>query len=259
MADTAVGVPRLTVVVPALNEERRLPTTLAGLTDALGRLALASEIVVVDNGSSDGTAEVVRAHRGVRLLHCPTRGKGAAVRMGVLATEGAYVGFCDADLATGTEAIIPALAYLGAGVNVVIGSRAHPKSEVWARHSVVRRAGAWAFRRSVQRVVPGIADTQCGFKFFDRATATALFSPLRTTGFVFDVELLARAQRAGAVIAEVPVTWTDKPGSSFNPARDGIISFTTLYQLRSVLDREPARATPRTLPAIDALKAGEGG
>jgi glycosyltransferase involved in cell wall biosynthesis len=266
VADNAVDrngtTPRLTVVVPALNEEHRLPATLAGLTDALGRLALASEIVVVDNGSTDRTGKVARAHRhesvAVRVLWCPRRGKGAAVRAGVLASGGAYVGFCDADLATSTDALIPTLAYLGAGVNVVVGSRAHPDSYVWAPHGVVRRTGAWAFRRAVQRLVPGIRDTQCGYKFFDRRTATALFRPLRTPGFAFDVELLARAQRAGAVIAELPVRWADRPGSSFSPARDGLRSFATLYRLRTLLDGEavPAMAT-RSVPALDMMEAAE--
>jgi dolichyl-phosphate beta-glucosyltransferase len=255
--DRRGSMPRLTVVVPALNEERRLPATLAGLRDALGGLPLPSEILVVDNGSVDGTAALVLRHHKddhpvpIRLLRCSRRGKGAAVRAGVLATHGSYVGFCDADLATGMDALVPTLAYLGAGVNVVVGSRAHPDSVVRVRHGVVRRAGAWAFRRSVHQLVPGVSDTQCGFKFFDRATALALFRPLRTVGFAFDVELLARARRSGAVIAELPVHWTDRPGSSFSPARDGVRSFVTLYRLRAMLASEGARqAAPRSLPAV---------
>jgi hypothetical protein len=154
---------------------------------------------------------------------------------------------------------MPTLAYLGAGVNVVVGSRAHPDSEVWARHSAVRKSGAWAFRRAVQRLVPGISDTQCGYKFFDRATAMALFRPLRTVGFAFDVELLARAQRAGVVIAELPVRWTDRPGSSFSPARDGLRSFATLYRLRTLLEHERTRGAVRVPGAETAMQAGHGG
>jgi dolichyl-phosphate beta-glucosyltransferase len=106
--------------------------------------------------------------------------------------------------------------------------------------------------------VPGISDTQCGYKFFDRATAMALFRPLRTIGFTFDVELLARARRAGVVIAELPVRWTDRPGSTFSPARDGVQSFVTLYRLRHLLDeRAPARALAPG--AETAMQAGHGG
>lgn len=254
----------LTVIVPALNEEHRLPRTLTGLSAALSRLPLSSEIVVVDNGSTDGTAAVALRHRGgqtpVRLLPCQRRGKGAAVRAGVLATDTTFVGFCDADLATSTDALVPTLAHLGAGVNVVVGSRAHPDSVVWARHSLARQAGAWAFRRAVQRLVPGISDTQCGFKFFDRATAEAVFRPLRTIGFAFDVELLARAQRAGAVISEIPVRWVDRPGSTFSPARDGYRSFATLHRIESLLAGEGAPSARRALHprtfVVEAIERG---
>ncbi len=241
--------PLLSVVVPVLNEERRLPATLVGLAHALRGVSRRTEIVVVDNGSTDGTTAVVREHRAchvpVRLVDCPDRGKGAAVRAGVLASDSSFVGFCDADLATNMDALRPALERLHDGVNVVVGSRALPGSDVLARHSVLRKAGAWAFRRAAASLVPGVADTQCGFKFFDRETALAVFGPLRTTGFAFDVELLARAQRAGAVITELPVRWTDVPGSTFNPMRDGYRSFAALAEIRALLRAEaPA---PRVL------------
>jgi dolichyl-phosphate beta-glucosyltransferase len=230
---------RLSVVVPVRNEERRLPASLVGLGMALR--AQAAEIVVVDNGSTDSSAEIVRAHRGpvpVRLVRCPEPGKGAAVRAGVLASAAPYVGFCDADLAASVDAIGPVLARLAAGVDVVVGSRAHPASDVRARHSALRQAGAWVFRRSVASLVPGIGDTQCGFKFFGRDIADAVFGPLRTTGFAFDVEVLARAQRIGAVIEEIPVRWIDVPGSTFSPLRDGYRSFAALARIRTELDAE---------------------
>jgi dolichyl-phosphate beta-glucosyltransferase len=234
--------PLLSVVVPVLNEERRLPATLVGLSYALRTVSHRTEIVVVDNGSTDGTADVVREHRSgsvpIRMVDCPERGKGAAVRAGVLAGDSHFVGYCDADLATNMDALLPALDQLHAGCNVVVGSRAHPDSTVLARHSVVRKAGAWVFRRVAGSLVPGVADTQCGFKFFDRATATALFLPLRTTGFAFDVELLARARRAGAVVLEMPVRWTDVPGSTFSPMRDGYRSFAALAEIRAMLRSE---------------------
>jgi glycosyltransferase involved in cell wall biosynthesis len=243
----------LSVVVPVRNEEQRLPTTLCGLVDGLRALRMPTEIVVVDNGSSDRSADVVRQHQSgpvpLRLVHCDQPGKGAAVRAGVLHTDSTYVGFCDADLATGVEALEPTLAQLRAGVNVVVGSRAHPGSVVRARHSVMRQSGAWVFRRLARTMVPGIGDTQCGYKFFDRATADEIFRPLCTAGFAFDVELLARAQRVGAVIFEMPVRWTDVPGSTFHPLRDGYRSFLALAQIRAILaipeaPVEPARHMP---------------
>ena len=223
----------LTVVVPVRNEESRLAGCLTGLVEVLSELALPARLLVVDNNSTDASAAIVQGWRSrsrrhgvpLDLARCPHTGKGAAVRTGVLASSSTYVGFCDADLATSLTALAPALALLDGGTNVVVGSRAHPASVVSARHSAMRQAGAWAFRRSVAPLVPGVGDTQCGFKFFDRATAHAVFAPLRTAGFAFDVEVLARATRIGARITEIPVRWCDMPGSTFSPLRDGWRSF----------------------------------
>jgi glycosyltransferase involved in cell wall biosynthesis len=232
----------LSVVVPVYNEERRLPGSLVGLGLALR--GLAAEVIVVDNGSTDRTAEVVRDQGfPVRLLDCPDRGKGAAVRAGVLAAHGRFVGFCDADLAASVDALPGVLRRLRLGTDVVVGSRAHPGSEVRARHSVLRELGAWAFRRAVRSLVPGVGDTQCGFKFFAHDVAVAAFEPLRTTGFTFDVEVLARVQRLGAVIEEVPVRWIDVAGSTFDPFRHGVRSFADLHRIRAVLDAETRPAT----------------
>lgn len=257
--------PLLSIVVPVYNEERRLPVTLLGLTEALAELPMTAEVLVVDNGSTDRGVDLVAAHRGpvpVRVIGCAERGKGAAVRAGVLDTTGPYVGFCDADLATDLAALPATLAQLEAGINVVVGSRAHPDSIVQARHSLARRAGANAFRASVRRLVPGISDTQCGYKFFDRRTADAIFRPLRTFGFAFDVELLARAQQIGAVIAELPVRWTDVPGSTFSPVRDGYDSFAALLRIREVLLAERLIAPvavpdPRLVPDPCLMPAGD--
>lgn len=254
----------LSVVVPVYNEEKRLGVTLDGLTEALRSLTVPAEVVVVDNASEDASADIARARAGgpvpVRLLRCEVRGKGAAVRAGVLGTQSRLVGFCDADLATDLSALDPTLRMLGAGVNVVIGSRAHPDSDVQARHSLARQAGAWVFRTAARQVVPALTDTQCGYKFFDRATADAVFRPLSTKGFTFDVEVLARAQRRGSVIAEIPVTWVDVPGSTFSPLRDGYSSFAELARIQAVLAAEqaPAVGAPRALGAL-AAAVTEGG
>ncbi len=236
----------LSVVVPVYNEERRLPGSLVGLGLALRDVA--AEVIVVDNGSTDRTVDVVRDQGfPVTLLHCPDRGKGAAVRAGVLAARGRFVGFCDADLAASVDALPSVLRKLRHGSDVVLGSRAHPGSQVRARHSVLRQLGAWAFRRAVRSIVPGVGDTQCGFKFFTRELAVAAFEPLHTKGFTFDVEVLARLQRLGAVVEEVPVRWIDVGGSTFDPLRHGLRSFADLHRIRAVLDTE-RRPVPALLP-----------
>jgi dolichyl-phosphate beta-glucosyltransferase len=258
----------LTLVVPVRNEEHRLPGCLAGVTSVLSALPLSATLLIVDNASTDRSAEIARDWRpaaerlGVPMefASCPDKGKGAAVRVGVLAADSPYLGFCDADLATSMSALQPALDLLAAGTNVVVGSRAHPDSRVEARHSAARQAGAWLFRRSVSRVVPGIGDTQCGFKFFDLATARAVFTPLRTAGFAFDVEVLARAARLGASIAEIPVRWQDMPGSTFSPFRDGWRSFAAVGAIGRQLAAEGTRRVPAATPfAVSVANSKTGG
>jgi dolichyl-phosphate beta-glucosyltransferase len=208
------------IIVPAHNEARRLPAGLAALCSKAASLPWPAAIVVVDSASTDGTGELVRDWPAgpvpVRLLRCDRPGKGLAVRMGLLATRAPLVGFCDADMATDLSALDLALSLLASGRPVVIGSRAVEGSVVEERHSAIRRIGAAAFRSLARWIVPGVSDTQCGFKFFSGPLARAAVLPLRTTGFAFDIELIARCQRLGATLTEIPVTWRDVPGSTFS-------------------------------------------
>ena len=211
------------IVVPARNEARRLPDGLAALCRKAATLPLRAAILVVDNASTDLTGDVVRAWPAgpvpVRLLHCPRAGKGVAVREGLLATQAPFVGFCDADMATDLSALDLAVSLLVAGRHLIIGSRALDSSVAEDRHNGLRRAGAIAFRALARRVVPDATDTQCGFKFFSGPLARAAALPLRTAGFAFDVELIARCQQLGATLTEIPVCWRDVPGSTFSVAR----------------------------------------
>ncbi|MFG2011850.1 glycosyltransferase [Micromonospora sp. NPDC048868] len=226
----------LDVVVPAYNEAQRLPETLLLLREALAGLGVPSRVTVVDNASTDETADVATAVPAgvvpVRLLHCAERGKGFAVRAGVLASDASYVGFCDADLATAPEHLAHVLSLLVGGADAVVGSRAHPQSVVQDRHSVLRRWGAVAFRGAVRQVVRGVSETQCGFKFFRADVARQAFEPMRCGGFAFDVEVLGRAERAGARLVEIPVNWVDVPGSRFSPVRHGWRSFVDVAVIR---------------------------
>jgi dolichyl-phosphate beta-glucosyltransferase len=211
------------IIVPAHNEARRLPAGLAALCGKAASLPLPAAVVVVDSASTDETGDLVRDWPAdpvpVRLLRCDRPGKGLAVRTGLLATRAPLVGFCDADMATDLSALDLALGLLAAGRHVVIGSRAVEGSVVEERHGAIRRMGAAAFRSLARRIVPGVGDTQCGFKFFAGPLARAAALPLRTTGFAFDVELIARCQRLGAALTEIPVTWRDVPGSTFSVSR----------------------------------------
>lgn len=217
--------PLLEIVVPAFNEEGRLPGGLLQLCAKLARMPFPATVIVVDNNSTDATAEIVRTWpQGavpVRLIQCTAPGKGAAVRAGLLKTTAPLVGFCDADMATDLQSLDVAIGRLLSGEYVVIGSRALAESDVENRHSSVRELGALGFRALAKMIVRGVSDTQCGFKFFDGALAREVAVRLRTTGFAFDVELLARCAQRGSTITEIPVQWRDMPGSRFSPARHG--------------------------------------
>ncbi|RAY12201.1 glycosyl transferase family 2 [Actinomadura craniellae] len=240
----------LEVVVPAYNEAGRLPTGLSLLCDKLLALDLPATVLVVDNGSTDATADIVRRWSGpvpVRLLHCARRGKGAAVRHGLLATRASYVGFCDADMATGLDALDRALGLLSGGHPVVVGSRRHPDSDVEDHSSLLRKVGALAFNRAVRDIGGGIADTQCGFKFFLGPLVRAAAADLRTAGFAFDAELLMHCVRRGADVTAIPVVWRDMPGTTFSLRRHSGAVLRELSEIRMMHRRGPVR--PATLPA----------
>jgi len=235
------------LIIPAFNEQNRLPSTLRSLRAyALSTAGLPHpplEVLVVDNGSTDRTAEVALAMSTpampVRVLHCAEPGKGAAVRAGIAASTADVVGFMDADGATELSALAAAADLLDAGADVVIGSRGLEESETEARHHWLRHAGAAAYRRAAGRLVPGIVDTQCGFKILRGDLAREVFAALGTPGFAFDVELLARCRRVRARIEELPVVWSDVPGSTFSPIRHGLRSFTDLVAIGWRLRHEP--------------------
>jgi dolichyl-phosphate beta-glucosyltransferase len=217
----------LSVVIPAFNEALRLPSYLDDVVSFLEGRGEPHEVVVVDDGSTDGTAALVRAlaahHPSVRLLPLGrNRGKGAAVRAGMLTATGAARLFTDADGATPIAELKRLEPALAAGADVVIGSRVLLDSAVAVRTRRHRVMAGRVFNWLVARLVMGgVADSQCGFKLFTAAAAEALFGALKTTGFAFDVELLLRAQEAGYRIVEVPVNWADQAGSKVGVLTSG--------------------------------------
>lgn len=229
-------IPLLEIVVPAYNEARRLPLGLVLLSEKLTDMAIPAEIIVVDNGSTDATPDVAANWSGpvpVRLLHADVRGKGAAVRTGLLATRAPYAGFVDADMATELDALDTVMTLLGNGHPVVVGSRRHPESQVEGYGHPLRRLGAITFNRLIRDLTGGISDTQCGFKFFSGPLARQAAADLRTTGFSFDVELLVHCVRRGAAITDVPVVWHDVPGSTFSVSRHSVGCLIDLARIRA--------------------------
>jgi glycosyltransferase involved in cell wall biosynthesis len=215
MSDIVPASVRLTVVIPTFNSASRIAASLGAVASYLAAKPFVSEIVVVDDGSRDGTAGAARAALDGRIRHQVLErghnlGKGASVREGVLAAAGEVILFCDDDLSTPIEELDKALAALDAGADVVIGSRALPGSDIRVRQ---RRPREWLgklFNVLVRLfVLRGYRDTQCGFKAFRRDPGRDIFSGLRTPGFGFDVEVLVLCRRRGYRVAEIPVAWCD--------------------------------------------------
>jgi dolichyl-phosphate beta-glucosyltransferase len=226
----------LSVVIPARDEAKRLPRTLEAVASYLKARGLPAEILVVDDGSADATAEVAERSRGITLVRLPGReGKGAAVRAGVLRALGRRVLFTDADLSTPIGELDRLSAALDGGADVAIASRHLPGSRVELEQPFPRRHLGRLFNRAISLLgVRGFADTQCGFKLFRAEAARAAFGPLRTRGLAFDVEVLLRCRRLGFRIAEVPVRWANSSGSRVRPLRDSVRMLLDVLRMRGL-------------------------
>ena len=215
----------LSVVIPAYNEESRLPETLAATAEFLSAKPYEWEIIVADDGSEDATASIVQSFHEtnpfVKLLELPHRGKGGAVKQGMLAARGEYRFLCDADLSMPIEFLDRLLPPTAPAVEIVIGSR---ESAGARRIGEPRRR--WLMGRvfnGMTRVLatPGIADTQCGFKVFNADAARSLFPRQTLDGFAFDAEILFLARKRGYAMAEVGIDWHYRAESKVRPFRDG--------------------------------------
>jgi len=223
----------LSVVIPAFNEEKRLPGTLARVLPFLRARGETFEIVVVDDGSTDGTAEAaLKAGPEVRVLRNPgNRGKGYSVRNGMLNAKGEWRLMSDADLSTPIEDLDTLKQALD-GAEIAIASRAVEGANVEKHQSMVRESSGRFFNLLVRALhLPGIKDTQCGFKLFSAAAAEAAFRDSKLDGFAFDVEALVLARRAGFKIREVAVTWRNDEQTRVSLGR-GLAAFVDLFRLK---------------------------
>ncbi len=228
---------KLSVIIPAYNEESRIPATLEAAAGCLeGRCSY--EIVVVDDGSTDGTAEVCRSffkkNPCGRVLENPrNRGKGCSVRRGMMSAEGEYCLFSDADMSTPIEEVEKLLAAADEGFDIAIGSRGLPGSDIRVHQPLLRESMGKCFNLLVRLLaVRGIRDTQCGFKLFKRECARDVFGRSRLDGFSFDVEALMVARLLGYSIKEVPVVWNNSPASRVSVVRDPLRMFGDLFLIR---------------------------
>jgi dolichyl-phosphate beta-glucosyltransferase len=224
--------------VPAYNEQERIGASLEALFRFVAESPHSYEIVLVDDGSTDetsATAEKTAARweqRVVILRDNVNRGKGHAIRQGMLAASGDKIFFTDADLSTPPEEIHNCLPWLDR-VDVVVGSRALADSQILVHQSWQRESIGRLYNLLVRAAaVSGIRDTQCGFKGFNKEIAAEVFKRQQLTGFGFDVEILYIARKLGYEIAEVPIVWRNSLGSTVNPLKDGIGMLGDLARVR---------------------------
>lgn len=253
--------PHLSVVIPAFDEERRIGRTLWLLAEYLAARPFASEILVVDDGSRDATRSVVDRAAAtspvpMRLLRFDrNRGKGHAVRNGILDADGEILAFYDADGSAPPSELVKLVDAITQGADVAAGSRGLEESRV--ERSLKRRIVSKSFNVLVRAIVGlDVKDSQCGIKAFHRDAARAIFERQRLDGFAFDCEVLAIAERQGWSVVDVPVEWTDAPGSKLDVPRASLAMLYDLTRIRRLVRGvERVARGPRRASALDHADA----
>ena len=230
--------PKYSIIIPAYNESARLGTTLDRVLGYVSAQHWDAELVVVNDGSRDGTADMVRryahSHAGIRLLENPgNRGKGYSVRNGMLNASGDVLLFSDADLSAPIEESTKLFSAIESGADIAIGSRWLKPEMQTQRQSLLRQFYGRSFNLAL-RLALGLnfKDTQCGFKAFTRAAALRIFRQQRIERWGFDPELLYLARRSGLKVREVPVHWAHVGGTRISPLRDGLRMFEEVLRVR---------------------------
>jgi dolichyl-phosphate beta-glucosyltransferase len=249
----------ISIILPAFNEARRLPPSLERIFAYMDGSGDDYEVIVVDDGSTDGTGEAAAARFRQRtnfevISYGNNRGKGYAVRYGLQHARGDRVLVSDADLSTPIEEITKMLPLMDEGFDIVIGSRAHKHAEIRQRQPIFREFSGKLFNLMVRLVVLGqFHDTQCGFKLFRRERVLSLLPHLRIDGFAFDVEILALAQSQGLRLAEMPVVWINSPSSRVRLSA-ALRAFVDLVDIRRRARRfgGPPNATPGQPPSTSS-------
>lgn len=226
----------LSIIIPAYNEEKRIAGTLAAVNDYLIRRNRPYEVIVVDDGSTDGTSHAAKRIKDDRLViikNPDNRGKGYSVRRGVLASRGKVILFSDADLSADIAEMDKLLPWLDKGYDVVIGSRATADSTIELRQPWHRVIMGKTFNLLVRTfVLKGFRDTQCGFKCFKRDAAMKIFNLQRLPGFAFDVETLFIAKCLGFKIKEAGVAWKNSPESKVHLVKGSLSMLLDLFKIR---------------------------
>jgi dolichyl-phosphate beta-glucosyltransferase len=241
---------KLSIVIPSYNEERRLPGTVRHIRSYLDGSGRNYELILVDDGSTDGTLRLMRQLERdceqIRVLSLEiNQGKGRAVAEGVRVSRGEMVLFSDSDLSTPIEELPKLEQALEAGADIAFGSRAAPGSRE-VNQAIYRQIMGKVFNVTVRLLLlPGVKDSQCGFKLLRTSVAKELFGALHTGGFAFDVEILWRARQAGYRAVEVPVRWLNSDATRVSPLRHSAQMFRDLVSLRLQAQLGSQRRSPR--------------
>jgi dolichyl-phosphate beta-glucosyltransferase len=243
--------PLLSIIIPAHNEESRLPRTLEQVFAFLGKQAYAAEVLVIENGSTDSTLEVARTyaerHANLRIIHAEARGKGLAVRLGMLAASGDYRFMCDADLSMPIEEVNRFLPPALTDFDLAIGSREVPGARRYDE-PLHRHLGGRLVNLLIRLLIlPRLQDTQCGFKCFRGEVAEDLFRHQTLDGWSFDIELLFVANRRGYRVLEIPIDWFYRTESKVSAVRDALRMVNDIFRIRAngrggLYDANPARS-----------------
>jgi len=240
--------PFLSIVIPAHNEESRLPRTLEQIFAFLKNQSYSSEVIIIENGSTDHTLELARefaaSHQNLIIIHEDQRGKGNAVRRGMLAAHGEYRFICDADLSMPIDEVQKFIPPALGNFDLAIASREAPGAIRFNEPSY-RHLGGRAINIVIRLLIlPGLNDTQCGFKCFRAETAENLFRQQTLMGWSFDIELLYLARRKHLRIKEIPIKWYFSTDSKVNAVRDALRMISDIFRihlnaLRSRYDLNP--------------------
>jgi len=248
--DRRCMVPHLSLVIPAFDEALRLPPTIDALTHFVESVGFACEVIIVVERSTDGTLELarqlIREHPAFTVINSGTqRGKGFAVRTGVLRSCGEFIFYMDADLSVPLREVLTFLDYFEShpAVSVLIGNRQHAHSHIIRRQSLARRTLGQCFNLVLRRAgLVTVHDTQCGFKAFRQDAAQAIFGQQQIDGFAFDVEVVLLAERLGFPIADLPVAWINSPASHVHIVRDSLRMLRDTFRARKNVKRLFPRA-----------------
>ncbi len=236
-----MSIPLLSIIIPAHNEERRLPASLEQVFEFLAAQSYEAEVLVVENGSTDRTLEVAQAfagqHRNLRVIHESARGKGLAVRRGMLEAQGQYRFMCDADLSMPIEEVNKFLPPQRTGFDIAIGSR-EVRGALRYDEPSYRHLGGRLINLVIRMLIlPQLEDTQCGFKCFRAQVAQDLFARQLMDGWSFDIEVLYLAGLAGYKIVEVPIHWYYRRESKVNALRDAVKMVEDILRIRANMRR----------------------